>query len=259
MLIASSFDDIVAITVFSVFISISFDSVRQSEDRTDIKTMIGMNVFYFVFGILFGAVSGYCMIIFNKCTCNCQRFKTWVKFVLMLSLAVSLPYLCHYTRFEESKYIGIIFFGYFSYCVWGEEKPDKELANFWILCQPFLFSSVGASILIDSINVDILQRAIIILCAGLFARWIGTFMVTGGDQGFTCKERAFFAFAWIPKATVQAAIGGIVLDSARMLTNVDEEVRKQYMEYGNIVLSMAVMSIILTAPPGAILINTLGE
>lgn len=90
-------------------------------------------------------------------------------------------------------------------------------------------------------------------------RWLGTFFVTGGDQGFTARERAFFAFSWIPKATVQAAIGGIVLDTARSLGGISDENRALYQEYGNIVLSMAVMSIILTAPTGAILINTLGE
>lgn len=90
------------------------------------------------------------------------------------------------------------------------------------------------------------------------ARWIGTFLVTGGDQGFSIKERGFFAFAWIPKATVQAAIGGIVLDTAKNLPGISDENRVIYEQYGNIVLSMAVMSIIFTAPPGAILINTLG-
>lgn len=134
MLIASSFDDIVAITVFSVFISISFEQVQASSGGADIKTMIGMNVFYFVIGILFGAIVGYSMAIFNKCTCNCPRVKIWLKFFITLSLAILLPFGTHYTRFEESKYIGIIFFGYFSYRVWGEEKPDAELANFWVLC-----------------------------------------------------------------------------------------------------------------------------
>jgi NhaP-type Na+/H+ or K+/H+ antiporter len=221
--------------------------------------MIGMNVFYFVCGILFGAIMGYIMGIFNKCTCDCRRAKTYMKFVIMLFLAIALPFGSHYTRFEESKYIGIIFFGYFSYQVWGEEKPDKELASFWVLCQPFLFSSVGASIIIDSIQIDVFGKACLILVAGVAARWIGTFLVTGGDQGFTIKERMFFAFAWIPKATVQAAIGGLVLDTARNLKGISDEDRETYKEYGNVVLSMAVLSIIFTAPTGAILINTLGE
>jgi len=182
MLIASSFDDIVAITVFSVFISISFDSIRNSDEGgTDIKVMIGMNVFYFVIGILFGAAMGWVMGVFNKCTCDMPKLKSYGKFVIMLTLAITLPFICHYTRFDESKYIGIIFFGYFSYRVWGEDKPDKELANFWLICQPFLFSSVGASIIIDSISTDVLGKAIVILLGGVFMRWLGTFLVTGGD------------------------------------------------------------------------------
>ena len=220
--------------------------------------MVGMNVFYFVIGFLFGGVAGYFMGIFNKCTCDCPRFKNFIKFIIMLIFAIGLPFGCHYTRFEESKYIGIIFYGYFSYQVWGEEKPDELLANFWVICQPFLFSSVGASIILDNIDVDVFGKSCLFLVLGVVARWMGTFIVTGGDQGFTCKERAFFAFAWIPKATVQAAIGGIVLDNARNLSGVEESVKAQYLQFGNIVLTMAVLSIIMTAPLGAILINTLG-
>ena len=57
---------------------------------------------------------------------------------------------------------------------------------------------------------------------------------------------------------MQAAIGGIVLDNARALKDVSDEVRAEYIKYGNVTLTMAVISIIMTAPPGAILINTLG-
>lgn len=128
-----------------------------------------------------------------------------------------------------------------------------------MVCQPFLFSSVGASIIISNIQADVFGKAIVTLIGGVSMRWIGTFLVTGGDQGFTIKERMFFAFSWIPKATVQAAIGGVVLDLARNLKNINDEDRQVYEQYGNVVLSMAVMSIILTAPLGAILINTLGE
>lgn len=151
MLIASSFDDIVAITVFSVFISIAFDEVTSTGAGADVKTMIGMNTFYFVIGILFGAVGGYVMSVFNKCKCDMPRTMMYTKFLIMVGLAIGLPFICHYTRFDESKYIGIIFFGYFSNSVWGDAKPDKELAKFWILCQPFLFSSVGASIILSNI------------------------------------------------------------------------------------------------------------
>lgn len=62
----------------------------------------------------------------------------------------------------------------------------------------------------------------------------------------------------MPKATVQAAIGGIVLDTARSIPGISEKDRAVYVEYGNILLSTAVLAIVFTAPIGAILINTLG-
>lgn len=60
------------------------------------------------------------------------------------------------------------------------------------------------------------------------------------------------AFAWIPKATVQAALGGLTLAKAQ-----DKELA-EYVEYGNAMLTTAVFAIVITAPLGAIMINTLG-
>lgn len=210
MLIASSFDDIVAITVFAIFVSISFDSIKdpslvsggKSEGKKSIKTMIGMNIFYFVAGIAFGCVVGQAMVIFNKFDKICSRgLLIAIKFILMVALAVALPVMCHYSKFEESKYIAIIFFGYFCYRSWGENKPDKELGMFWNVCQPFLFSSVGASILFSNIEMNVFWKGLGIIFLSLLLRWCGTFFCTTA-QGFTIKERAFLAFAWIPKATV---------------------------------------------------------
>jgi len=60
------------------------------------------------------------------------------------------------------------------------------------------------------------------------------------------------AFAWIPKATVQAALGGMTLAKAR-----SEDV-PEFIQFGNAMLTTAVFAICLTAPLGAIMINTLG-
>ena len=60
------------------------------------------------------------------------------------------------------------------------------------------------------------------------------------------------AFAWIPKATVQAALGGMTLAQPQ------ERRIKQWEEYGQAMLTTAVFAIIITAPLGAIMINTLG-
>ena len=59
-------------------------------------------------------------------------------------------------------------------------------------------------------------------------------------------------FAWTPKATVQAAVGSMVLDRAK------DENLAEYIPYGVRCLTASVISIIITAPMGAILISSLG-
>ena len=57
-------------------------------------------------------------------------------------------------------------------------------------------------------------KGIGIILLGLIMRWIGT-VVAASEDKFVFKEKAFLGFAWIPKATVQAAIGGNILNSAK--------------------------------------------
>jgi len=137
MLAASSFDDIVAITVFGILIAISFDSITGGS--TDIGPMIGWNVLYIVVGIVVGALLGLSMIVIKK-------VNNWIKFFLMLSIAISLPFITHALKFEDSKYVGVIFYGYCTFRVWGKDKPDQLLGKFWKGCGPFLFGTIGASV-----------------------------------------------------------------------------------------------------------------
>ena len=88
--------------------------------------MIGMNVFYIVVGMAAGGLLGASMAIFNRFKAN-----NWIKFALMLVIAVLNPIFCNSVGFEESKYIGIITYGFFTFRAWGANKPDKELAKFW--------------------------------------------------------------------------------------------------------------------------------
>ena len=145
MLAASSFDDIIAITVFSIFVSVAFSAAGGEGESMTVKTMIGMNVFYIVTGIVVGGLLGFGMSFFNRVKASEVCVK-WTKFGFMLMLAVLTPVFCNSTGFEESKYIGIITFGFICFKVWGEKKPDAELAKFWKLCQPFLFGTIGASV-----------------------------------------------------------------------------------------------------------------
>jgi len=76
--------------------------------------------------------------------------------------------------------------------------------------QPMLFATVGAAVLFDKIEGSMIGYSFAVICMSVSARWIATFLV-GCEKKFNNKERAFMAFAWIPKATVQAALGGLTL------------------------------------------------
>ena len=138
--------------------------------------------------------------------------------------------------------------------VWGDETIPvaATLARFWAVAQPFLFGLIGAAVALSVIEPGYIWSGLIILGVGLAVRLsVGFLSVAGG--GFTTNERLFVALAWIPKATVQAAIGGLALDLARQ-GNEGADV----IAYGNQVLTIAVLAIIVTAPIGALAIAWTG-
>ena len=76
---------------------------------------------------------------------------------------------------------------------------------------------------------SVVGYALLLICIGLVFRWIATYAAVSMETGkYTAKERGFMAFAWMPKATVQAAIGGVVLDTATSISGLSDEVRKEY-------------------------------
>lgn len=99
-------------------------------------------------------------------------------------------------------------------------------------------------------------KGIGIILLGLIMRGLGT-VLAAMEPKFNWHERFFLACAWIPKATVQAAIGGTILNKANQFPDYIP-VKKQWVSWGKDLLSMAVVAVIITAPLGAILTNTLG-
>ena len=91
-----------------------------------------MNVFYIVVGMAAGGLLGASMAIFNRFKAN-----NWIKFALMLVIAVLNPIFCNSVGFEESKYIGIITYG-FSHSELGElTNLTKNSPNFGSSASPF--------------------------------------------------------------------------------------------------------------------------
>lgn len=89
-----------------------------------------------------------------------------------------------------------------------------------------------------------------VIAIGLVGRTIGV-QICLLKSSFNCKERLFISIAYLPKATVQAAIGGMPL-AAMVVAGMD-------VGPGEMILAIAVLSIILTAPLGAVLIAWNGK
>ena len=118
-------------------------------------------------------------------------------------------------------------------------QTNAQLSKMWVAAEPMLFVLVGASV-----NISYLFRAgipaVILLCLAILVRMVGVWVSTL-PSSLEPKERLFCMIAYTPKATVQAAIGGIPLAAG--------------LACGNSILAVAVLSIFLTAPTGAFLIE----
>ena len=93
-------------------------------------------------------------------------------------------------------------------------KSSTVFLYLWTLCQPVLFGLIGAEVIFSKIKPETIGLGIAVLVCGLVARMLFTVVAVAGS-GMNAKEKLFAAIAWIPKATVQAALGSLALDIAR--------------------------------------------
>jgi NhaP-type Na+/H+ or K+/H+ antiporter len=106
----------------------------------------------------------------------------------------------------------------------------------------------------------VIPLSIVVVICGVMVRCpVAAFAVSGAD--LDPREKAFVGLAWIPKATVQAALGGLPLDLVR--TTLDPEHDKEqyimYERFGLQILTTAIFSILVTAPIGLLVIQHLGH
>jgi len=94
--------------------------------------------------------------------------------------------------------------------------PNENLKSVWAVCCPFLFGSIGAAVDLSLIQPrTVIVSFFIIMIGEGFRFWAVVAVTSTPGSNFTFKEKAFMGFAWSPKATVQAAVGSMVLDRAR--------------------------------------------
>ena len=128
-------------------------------------------------------------------------------------------------------------------------EMSAKLGKLWIFAQLMLFTLVGAEV-----NLPVAMHAgfagIVVIAAGLVGRITGVQICLLKSE-FNRKERLFVSLSYLPKATVQAAIGGVPLAAMAAVGMGTAP--------GELILAIAVMSIVLTAPLGALLISWAGK
>ena len=122
---------------------------------------------------------------------------------------------------------------------------SSKLGKIWVFAQIVLFAMVGAQVDLNAAK-EAGMAAIFLILIALVSRSVGTYLCTLGS-GFSLKEKLFVVISYLPKATVQAAIGSAPL-AAMAERGMDTRP-------GQIILAVAVMSILLTAPLGAFAIS----
>lgn len=126
-------------------------------------------------------------------------------------------------------------------------KIANELSNgfnkIWKFFEILLFVLIGAAVEFKYI-ASASGYGILVLAFGLIFRSLGVYLCVIGTK-LNFKEKLFCIFAYLPKATVQASIDGIALSLG--------------LECGGIILAVAVLAIVITAPIGGFLIDIFGK
>lgn len=232
ILAGASVDDVYVIVLFSTFVG-----MMQGEGASIIR-FINIPVSIFL-GIAIGLIIGVMLAYFFKKVHIRDTSKVLIILSISLLLVVIEDRLT--TSITFSALIAIMFIGI------GLQKKREVVAKrlsvkygkLWVAAEVFLFVLVGATVNIGYLG-KVGIKAIIVIVGALFFRMLGVFVCLLGTS-LNRKERLFTMMAYTPKATVQAAIGGIPL--ALGLACVD------------IVLTVAVLAIVLTAPLGAFAID----
>lgn len=231
----SSCDDIYVIVLFYSFKNLVASNSFSTLSLLKIPSSI-------ILGILLGFLVGIIIVkTFKKFNIN-----TPYKIIIMLSCSFGMLYLEEFLDkyVSISALLGIIVMGIIvsKYLKEDVNKIKQGYESLWNGFEILLFALVGC---ITDINLAFSKEGALILgliLIGLVFRSIGVLLCVIKTK-YTWKEKLFLIISYLPKATVQASIGGIAL--------------KEGLPCGTLVLTAAVVAILVTAPLGAILMDTL--
>ncbi|XP_001946407.2 sodium/hydrogen exchanger 9B1 isoform X2 [Acyrthosiphon pisum] len=135
----------------------------------------------------------------------------------------------------------------------GWNIEDNPVATafeiFWMIFEPILFGLTGTQIILNELDLAFVTAIVMCVVIAFVSRILITIIAASGSS-LNFKEKLFIALSWMAKASVQAALGPAVLEVARS-NNQDEE-------YSKTIVMVCIISILLTAPAGAIIVSLSG-
>lgn len=231
----ASCDDIFVIVLFTTFVSMAQGGSAHIMDFINIPISI-------VLGIVLGAIVGYALSLFfetayahKHCVRNSMKViivlgvsfmlmavETWLKGIVSVSGLLAVVSMACVIKIKSIAFVS--------------KRLSEKFGKLWLVAEVLLFVLVGAAVDIRyTLSAGI--AAVLMIFVALIFRSIGVALCLLGTS-MNWKERIFCMIAYLPKATVQAAIGSVPLAMG--------------LPCGQIVLSVAVLAILITAPLGAL-------
>lgn len=235
ILAGASCDDIFVIVLFTTFLSMAQGGNANITDFLNVPVSI-------ILGIILGAFVGYMLYLFfetayahKHCVRNSMKviivlgfsflliaIESWAEGTVAVSGLLAVVSMACVLKMKSISFVS--------------KRLSEKFGKLWLAAEVILFVLVGAAVDIRY-TLDAGIAAVLMILIALIFRTCGVLICTTKTT-LTWKERLFCVIAYLPKATVQAAIGSVPLAAG--------------LECGKIVLSVAVMAIVITAPLGAL-------
>jgi NhaP-type Na+/H+ or K+/H+ antiporter len=221
-----------------------FNSFLTMEKGASVSLMTFLNIpLSILSGVGVGVLIGFLLVLLFKYV----HLRDSLKLSLIIGIAALLVFLESYLEkwFSFSSLLAVISLG----MVILAKRPvaakriSQKCEKLWTVAEIFLFVLVGVSIQIQYFSKYILMSLALLACS-LLVRSLAVQLCLIKTK-LNLKERIFVAISYLPKATVQAAIGGTLLDYGNSVSN------DAIIAAGIIVLSVSVVSILFTAPLAA--------
>ncbi|MDU5342469.1 cation:proton antiporter [Anaerococcus vaginalis] len=242
ILAGASCDDIFVLVLFS-----SFLSMAKGED-VSLVSLVNVPI-SIILGIIVGAIIGYILyIVFEFFYKKGDMIRNSTKLIIILAISFLLVAMENLLKdkIAFSSLLAVIAMS----CIFKikanyevSSRLSEKFGKLWIFAEVLLFVLVGAEV-----NIFYIRKlgfiSIVMIFLALIIRYLGT-LLSISTSNLNKKEKLFTVFSYMPKATVQAAIGAVPLANG--------------LSSGEIILSMAVLGILITAPIGAIFIDNFNQ